>query len=143
MHLIKFITIFWARFETDRRRLAYCNAGHNPPLLLRGLEQDGPLLQWLHPTGAAIGLAESFDYREETVALAARDAFMLYTDGITEAMNQTQEEFGEERLALTAAPYRLAAPQDLIRHVRLALRDFTGRKGFADDVTIVAGKVEE
>lgn len=142
VHLIKFITIFLARFEAGRRVLAYCNAGHNPPLLLRGLEQAGPPLQWLQPTGAAIGLAESFDYREETVALAPRDAFVLYTDGITEAMTQTQEEFGEERLAQTAAQFRHSSPQDLIRYVRLALRDFTGRNGFADDVTVVAGKVE-
>ncbi len=142
VHLIKFITIFLARFEADRRMLQYCNAGHNPPLLLHGHEQANPPFLWLQPTGAAIGLAESFDYRSETISLAARDMLVLYTDGVTEAMNAAQEEFGEERLMQTATQFRHASPRHLIRQVRLALHDFTGRKGFADDVTIMAVKVE-
>ncbi|MDZ7266314.1 MAG: PP2C family protein-serine/threonine phosphatase [candidate division KSB1 bacterium] len=132
VHLIKFITIFLARFEAGSRVLAYCNAGHNPPLLLRGREQAGPPLQWLQPTGAAIGLAKSFDNPEAAVTPAPGDVFVVYTDGVTEARNQAQEEFGEDRLAQTIALLRHAPPRDMIRGMRLALRDFTGRKGFAD-----------
>jgi sigma-B regulation protein RsbU (phosphoserine phosphatase) len=140
VHLIKFITIFLGRFDPATRKLEYCNAGHNPPLLLRGNHHNDP--HWLQPTGAAIGLAESFEYRAETVALAPGDAFVLYTDGVTEAMNAGGEEFGDKRLAEIADQHRALPPQNAIRELRTALQAFTGRQAFRDDVTIVAGKVE-
>lgn len=140
VHLIKFITIFLGRLDPATHELEYCNAGHNPPLLLRGNNRDDRY--WLQPTGAAIGLAESFDYHAATVTLTPGDVFMLYTDGVTEAMNTAHEEFGDQRLAEIAARHHAASPQIAIRELRTALQTFIGKQMFSDDVTIVAGKME-
>lgn len=140
VHLIKFITIFLGRFDSATRTLEYCNAGHNPPLLLRKKNPDKP--HWLQPTGAAIGLAENFDYHAGTITLAPDDVFVLYTDGVTEAMNAAHDEFGEQRLADIAKQHHTASPQTAIRELRTALQTFIGKQTFSDDVTIVAGKVE-
>jgi sigma-B regulation protein RsbU (phosphoserine phosphatase) len=138
IHLIKFITLFLGSYDPETRVLKYCNAGHNPPLLFRREQQA---TQWLQPTGAAIGLAESFTFKIETVALSPGDIFVLYTDGVTEAMNAAREEFNEGRLAELVQQQAELKPQELIRELRLALQEFTGGKTSQDDVTIVAGKV--
>jgi sigma-B regulation protein RsbU (phosphoserine phosphatase) len=142
IHLIKFITLFLASYDPATRVLKYCNAGHNPPLLFRRDEKSAKPLRWLQPTGAAIGLAESFVFRMETVALLPGDVLVLYTDGVTEAMNAAREEFGEGRLADFAQQKSALHAKDFIKALRLALNDFAGTQGHYDDVTIVVGKVE-
>jgi sigma-B regulation protein RsbU (phosphoserine phosphatase) len=139
IHLIKFISLFIGSFEPATRALKYCNAGHNPPLLLR----CNGKIQWLQPTGAAIGLAESFNFKTETLILSPGDVFVLYTDGVTEAMNAAREEFGEHRLAELVRQKAGLHPQDLIKELRLSLREFVGGIKIADDVTIVMSKVVE
>jgi len=137
IHLIKFITLFLGSYDPATRVFKYCNAGHNPPLLIRSNKTP----QWLQPTGAAIGLAESFNFKMGAVTLSADDVFVLYTDGVTEAMNPAKEEFGEDRLVKLLQQKADLPPQELIRELRHALREFTGGKALHDDVTIVAGKV--
>lgn len=139
IHLIKFITLFLGSYDPATRVLKYCNAGHNPPLLFRREEQK---MQWLQPTGAAIGLAESFVFRSETVVLQPGDLLVLYTDGVTETMNAAREEFGENRLAEFAQQHAAQPPQDFIRALRLALNEFSAEHARHDDVTIMVGKVE-
>jgi sigma-B regulation protein RsbU (phosphoserine phosphatase) len=138
IHLIKFITLFLGSFDSKSRRLEYCNAGHNPPLWRRS---DGKI-QWLQPTGAAVGLAESFSFNLETVHLSPGDILVLYTDGVTEAMNAAREEFGENRLAELVRRKADSNPKEMIKELRLALQEFTGGRAFDDDVTIVVGRVE-
>jgi sigma-B regulation protein RsbU (phosphoserine phosphatase) len=140
IHLIRFITLFLGHYNPETRVLTYCSAGHNPPLLFRRQHQGMEPLHWLQPTGAAIGLAESFHFSAETVALPPGDILMLYTDGVTEAMNTKGEEFGENRLVDLVRDKTALAPKELITELRLALRDFTAGRTSADDVTIVACK---
>jgi sigma-B regulation protein RsbU (phosphoserine phosphatase) len=139
IHLIKFITLFLASYDPDTRALKYCNAGHNPPLLFRRNERR---IQFLHPTGAAIGLAESFTFGIETVVLAPGDILLLYTDGVTEAMNPAREEFGESRLADFVQRQEALSSKDLIKELRLRLNEFAGAQVHHDDVTILVGRVE-
>jgi len=138
IHLIKFITLFLGSYDPTTRVLKYCNAGHNPPLWLRANKS----VQWLQPTGAAIGLAESFTFRQETVTLSPGDILVLYTDGVTEAMNAAREEFGENRLAEFVQRHAALHPKDFIKALRLALNEFAGEQAHHDDVTIVVGKVK-
>jgi len=138
IHLIKFITLFLGSYNPATRALKYCNAGHNPPLLFRREKQTA---QWLQPTGAAIGLAESFTFGVETVALSPGDVLVLYTDGVTEAMNAAREEFGENRLADFTRRKADLHPKDFIKALRLVLREFADGQAHHDDVTILAGKV--
>ncbi len=141
IHLIKFISLFLGSYDPATRVLKYCNAGHNPPLLFRCDEQRAKRVQWLQPTGAAIGLAESFTFRMETVILLPGDILVLYTDGVTEAMNAAREEFGENRLADFTQQQAALSPKEFVKALRLAVNEFAGERALHDDVTIVVGKV--
>jgi len=141
LHNIKlttFVTIFLGQFDPERRRLAYCNAGHNPPLLLR---QAGGLPAWLGPTAAAVGLVEDYRVRAETVSLEPGDIVVLYTDGVTEAVNPSSEQLGRERLADLVAAHAQEPARELLASLRQGLSDFLDGESLADDVTIVVCKV--
>ncbi len=90
----KYITFFYAIVDTARMRLDYCSAGHNPPMLLR---RDGTL-ETLAEGGPVLGIFPAAHYVGGTVELKPGDYLVLFTDGITEAMNAEDEEFGEQRL---------------------------------------------
>jgi len=141
IHLIRFITLFLGHFNPATRELRFCNAGHNPPLLFHGQDSTANPIHWLRPTGAAIGLAESFIFTTGTVVLAPGDILFLYTDGVTEAMNSKEEEFGEGRLAQLVQQKSGSSPKDLIAQLHHALHEFVGSRSFSDDLTIVVGKV--
>ena len=137
-----FVTLFLGSFDQATRLLTYCNAGHNPPLLLRAQSRSGvDPLQWLEPTGAAIGLLEESQYREESVRLEPGDILLLYTDGVTEASDEQGKQFGQERLAEIVGRQAGRAVGDLVRAVREEVLQFTQREALADDATIVACRV--
>lgn len=142
IHLTKFVTLFLARFEAQTNELTYCNAGHNPPLLYRSRPNGQDRLFYLRPTGAAIGLVEDFQFEAETVTLMPGDILLLYTDGVTEAMNPDDEEFGQERLVELVRSGAHWSAQELVRQVRHRLQAFTHGQPPADDTTIVAGKTK-
>lgn len=142
IHLIKFITLFLGSYDPATRILKYCNAGHNPPLLFRRDEHSAKQIQWLPPTGAAIGLAESFAFKLESVVLLPGDILLLYTDGVTEAMNAAREEFGENRLVEFMQQKAALPPQEFIKALRRALNEFAGGQLHHDDVTILLGKMD-
>src|SRR5204862_6139315 len=102
-----FVTLFHGVLDLTSGELQYCNAGHNPPYVLRG----GGGRDALKPTGIPFGIDPDRDYRVEETVLAPGDALFLFTDGITEAFNPKGEEFGNARLeqALEAARGRGAA----------------------------------
>jgi len=142
IHMTSFVTLFLARFDSQTYELTYCNAGHNPPLLhtrFNGTE----LLSWLRPTGAAIGLVEEFQFGTETVNLAPGDVLLLYTDGVTEAMNPQGEEFGQGRLAELVRRGSHRSAQELVQNVRYRLQEFTHGQPLADDTTLIVCKVDE
>src|SRR5262249_42391510 len=93
----RYATFFYAQYDPDSRKLEYVNAGHNAPMLFH--KHDGaPTLLRLEVGGTVIGLLESFSYQQGCVALAPGDLLIGFTDGISEAMNKNDEEWGEERL---------------------------------------------
>jgi len=91
----KFATLFLGIFHIRTGELQYVSAGHNPALLARA----GGELEWLHATGRPVGIFWDSHWTEARTALAPGDRLCVYTDGITEAQNPMQEEFGTERLA--------------------------------------------
>ena len=142
IHLTKFVTMFLGRFDPRTYTLTYSNAGHNPPLLFHQEANSGEPVCWLMPTGPAIGLVEEFRVEEQTVTLRPGDILLLYTDGVTEAMNLEEEEFGTERLAAFLRQSANLSPAELVRELRTRLRDFTNGQPLADDTTVVVCKVE-
>lgn len=136
-----FVTVFLGAFDTSSHILTYCNAGHNPPLVLRGQQNGGESSAWLWPTAAAVGLVEQGLFNSATTHLAPGDLLLLYTDGITEASNPEGEEFGRERLEAAALNARRLPAAELVRSLRLALEVFTGDETQADDQTLLVCKV--
>src|SRR5690606_39243381 len=98
----RFATFCYARIEPAAGRIVYSNAGHNPPLLLRG---DGSVVK-LADGGMVLGIFPDIQYDQSEIALRPGDRLLFYTDGITEARDPEGEEYGEDRLAAVA----LAAP---------------------------------
>jgi sigma-B regulation protein RsbU (phosphoserine phosphatase) len=139
INLTTFVTVFLGCFDAGRKELIYSNAGHNPPLLVRG--GSGEVVR-LSPTGAAIGLVEDYALSARNISLFPGDLLLLYTDGVTEATNGSGEQFGLERMeALARANAHLPA-SELLQLVRLALNDFVAGQPLADDVTIVTCRIE-
>ncbi|MGB8982583.1 MAG: PP2C family protein-serine/threonine phosphatase [Anaerolineales bacterium] len=138
IHFTTFVTVFLACFDPNTLTLSYVNAGHNPPAVRR--RSDGTIT-WLKPTAPAIGLAEEFHPRVESISFAEGDSLLLYTDGVTEVLNIGNEMFGQERLAELVQQYADRPAPDLLQAVRQALSTFGGNQPLVDDVTMVALKV--
>jgi sigma-B regulation protein RsbU (phosphoserine phosphatase) len=138
IHFTTFVTVFLACFDPATLTLSYVNAGHNPPAVRR--RSDGTIT-WLKPTAPAIGLAEEFHPQMQSISFAEGDSLLLYTDGVTEVMNISNEEFGQERLAELVHQYADRPAPDLLQAVRQALSIFGGNQPLVDDVTMVALKV--
>ena len=134
-----FVTALLGHYVPATRTLTYCNAGHNPPLLLNAL--DGRET-WLNPTGAAVGLVEAYAPEARAVTLRQGDILVFYTDGVTEASNLQGEQFGRERLAQVVRQNTGLPAQDLLRVLRQALDDFSGGRPLEDDATLVVCRME-
>jgi sigma-B regulation protein RsbU (phosphoserine phosphatase) len=135
-----FVTALLAHYEPATRTLTYCNAGHNPPLLLN--TQDGSEA-WLAPTGAAIGLMEVYVPTAQAIGLRQGDILLFYTDGVTEASGPRGELFGRERLAQVVRQNAGLPAQELIHRLRQALNDFSSGKPLEDDVTLLVCRLDE
>ncbi len=136
-----FVTVFIGAFEPTDHTFTYCNAGHPPPLVLRNTRGEENELLWLNPTGPAIGLIDEAEYREGTVKLFPGDLLIMYTDGVTEAVNSENEEFGRERLANVIKRYRHLPADQIIKEIRQAMRDFTQGVPLADDTTFLICRI--
>jgi sigma-B regulation protein RsbU (phosphoserine phosphatase) len=95
------------------------------------------VLEWLNPTGAAVGLVEGLRLEESSIQPNPGDCLVLYTDGITEAMNQQGEQFGFERLANLVGQTANGSSSDLVRAIRENLMEFSAGQDLADDATLL------
>jgi sigma-B regulation protein RsbU (phosphoserine phosphatase) len=133
----RFITFFYGLLDAPQRRLAYVNAGHNPPFLVR---RDGSYLR-LREGGPVLGLVRDWHCQAGSVELAPGDRLILFTDGITEANDARGEEFQEERLVALVTSHRHLGAGAIRRKIMTALREFTGDQ-WNDDATVVVLGVE-
>jgi serine phosphatase RsbU (regulator of sigma subunit) len=130
-----YATLFFAQYDDGTRKLRYSNCGHPPALLLRGDDS----LERLGATCTVVGLFEKWDCVMEERELAAGDAVLLYTDGVTEALNGEGEEFGEERLLVAARQHRGQSPPELLAAVADQARGFSPHEQ-TDDITLIVAK---
>ena len=135
-----FVTVFLARFDPASLTLTYVNAGHNPP----AVHQKGiPEITWLGPTAPAIGLVEEFHPRTESIVFSKGDSLLLYTDGVTEVLDTSNNEFGQERLAeVLRQNSNLTAP-DMLQVLRQGMGAFGDNRRLVDDVTMIALKISD
>ncbi|MFQ5708355.1 MAG: SpoIIE family protein phosphatase [bacterium] len=140
-----FVTIFYLIIDSKKRRLNYASAGHNPMILYRGSTKK---TYYLNPKGFPIGiqLPEKHLFRNyiqsDTIQLAEDDILMVYTDGITEAMNSNRELFGEERLLHVMRNYGHLPAVPFVEKLKESIHSFTEGCPQYDDITLVAIKEE-
>jgi sigma-B regulation protein RsbU (phosphoserine phosphatase) len=127
-----FVTLFYAVYDPENGMLTYANGGHNPPLLVHpdGSSEELPLTG-----GIALGLVSEFKYVERTLRLMPGDALILYTDGVTEAMNEELLEFGVPRLIKVFEVDPPSSAEDTTGRVFEAVHDFAGEADQSDDIT--------
>jgi phosphoserine phosphatase RsbU/P len=128
----RFISFVYCVVDPSNRLLTYSNAGHYPPILLRA---NGSV-ERLTAGGPVLGVFGDATYEEASVALGQGDRVVLFTDGITEARNAADEEFGEERLIEAALPNRGATSSALETRLAAEVRAFTGGN-YQDDATLI------
>ena len=133
------VTIFCGILNVRTGEVEYANAGHNPPLLVRPGE-PGEFLS--EGGGVVIGAIEGATYERQGVRLSPGDFLLLYTDGVTEAMNDRRELFSEDRLRETVRPLQTQASQQLIEGIMLAIKGFAQGMPQADDITMVSVKLK-
>jgi len=130
----KFATFFFAVYDSASRELRYVNAGHNPPFLLRA---GTTVVSRLRPTGMALGFDRAAVYTQGCEVLTPGDLLLAFTDGLTEALDDAGEEFGDARTAGLLVGNRHLAAGDLLRLIGAELGTFCGRAPQHDDVTVV------
>lgn len=134
----KFITFFWGSYRSSTREFRYVNAGHNPPYLLRA---DGSV-ERLDVGGMILGLMKTLTpYQEGKVILQSGDVVVMFTDGVSEAMNEKEEDFTEERLEEVLKSARTKSPADIIGSIQLALEAHTQGTPQSDDITMLVFRV--
>ncbi len=134
----RFATLFICTFHMETSRLNYCCAGHNPPLLLREGSDEVTLLE---RGGCPIGLFPEVEFEEGSVRVDPGDLFTVYTDGITDALNMKDEDFGEARLQQVISQNRDRPSEDILDRILASVKDFSlGAEQF-DDQTAVVGRV--
>jgi len=134
----RFTTAFLAQYTPETRRLTFVNAGHNAPMLLRA--GGTQILERLTDGGLPLGIMPDAAYVSREVELNPGDWLLIFTDGLVEAENQRQEEFGEVRLAQLLQTNANTNPQDLLRRIMIDLDYFVGTTPQHDDVTCLLAK---
>ena len=129
----KFLTLFFGLLDPATGRFRYVSAGHNPALLARA---GGEMLR-LESTGVPVGMLPNASWREESVTLAAGDLLCVYTDGVTEAVDERDEEFGLERLSRLVRKGASRPVRELCDEVLAAVADFARGMPQYDDQTLL------
>ncbi len=128
----EFVTMFCAALDWRSNRLVYSSAGHNPPVLLHA-----GVIKELELGGTPLALFEDADYELHEVALTPGDTVVMYTDGVTEALNGQWDQFGTERLEAVMKQNAAASSVELAEQILRAVSQFTSGAAQSDDITLL------
>jgi serine phosphatase RsbU (regulator of sigma subunit) len=134
-----FITFLYAVYEKATKRLAYANAGHYPPFVFNFANKK---FRTLSAGGVPLGVFESQSYPEETVQLGSGDVVVMYTDGVTEAMNSKHEMFGLPRLMRLVEVGADQNAVSILESIERTVGAFIGAEPLFDDMTLLIFKVD-
>lgn len=138
MPLGKFISFFYGVLDSHENRLTYCNAGHNPPLMIR---VDGDSSE-LSAEGAVLGQFPDWQYRQSELQIESGDRMLLFTDGLVEACGASDEAFGEENVIRVARENRQCSARDLMEALMRAASEHCGGH-FQDDASLIVLKASD
>lgn len=134
----RFITFFWGILNNIDKTFEYVNAGHNPPLLIR----DGKIIK-LEIGGMILGVMKTMTpYRSEKIELIKDDVLVMFTDGISEAMNKRGEEFSDETLEKLSLESAADTAENIMKKIQSEVQRFTDGANQSDDITLVVIKVK-
>jgi sigma-B regulation protein RsbU (phosphoserine phosphatase) len=128
-----FATLFIALLDPISNSLRFVNAGHNPPLVIK----SGGEKEYLDASGIPLG-AMAFDaWKENSIAIREGDVVFVFTDGIPEAVDSQDEQFGDDRLEKLAVVCAGKSPKEFTDAVMTAVSDFIGEFARSDDITML------
>jgi sigma-B regulation protein RsbU (phosphoserine phosphatase) len=133
----KYITCFFGLLDTEKYQFISVNAGHNPPYLFHADKS----FNLLSEGGLILGMMPDIEYKQEVSRLKPGDLILMYTDGVNEAMNRKNEEFGEERIEKCVQTNYTCSAHGLVEALTASLNDFCENTPQGDDITIVSLKV--
>jgi len=134
----RFITFFWGTLNNLDKTFEYVNAGHNPPLLIR----DGKIIK-LEIGGMILGVMKTLmQYRSEKIQLMKDDVIVMFTDGISEAMNKKGEEFSDAALEKLSLESVGETSENIMKRIQSEVQKFTDGANQSDDITLVVIKVK-
>jgi len=134
-----FVTLFYGVLDEQTKSLVYANAGHPPPLLMRRGEDR---FRALEVTGIALGVVEGMKYEERQIDLLPGDILVLYTDGVNEAINDREEQYGLARLCRTVRGSRDLNAQGILEAILKDIALFAEDQAQFDDITMIVAKAE-
>lgn len=128
-----FATFWFGILNVMENTLIYCNAGHNPPILIR----KNKSVEFLEKGGMLLGFLPYQNYVQDKISFNSGDYLILYTDGITEIKNRAEEEFGEKQLVSVLKKNYGKSPTELKNEILKAVKEFSGKTEFEDDITLI------
>jgi serine phosphatase RsbU (regulator of sigma subunit)/pSer/pThr/pTyr-binding forkhead associated (FHA) protein len=129
----RFVTLMYGVIAPDGR-LTYCNAGHNPPLIV-SRSGSAATIRRLECGGPIVGLFETATFEEETVILTDGDWLIVFSDGVSEAMSASGDEYGDNRIVSCVEKHKSMEPRQLLESLFADVRDFTRGAPQSDDIT--------
>lgn len=134
----RFITFFWALLDDNQRKLTYVNAGHNPPILVR----NNQIIR-LSEGGIILGVMKTLmPYNRNSIQLESGDKIIMFTDGVSEAMNPFSQEFSEERLEKIALNTVVSNSVETLNKIREEIENFVEGAPQSDDLTMMIIRVK-
>jgi serine phosphatase RsbU (regulator of sigma subunit) len=137
-----FASLFYAEYEPATRVLKYVNAGHNPPIVVRGRSEACQMFH-LKPEATPVGISADAQFAAATFQLEIGDVLVAYTDGVTEAENRDGEFWGEQSLERLLRSYSDGTPGQIIGCILEELSAFASGQPQRDDVTLVVMSVQD
>jgi phosphoserine phosphatase RsbU/P len=134
-----FVTVFYGILNYKTGELDYTNAGHNTPYLIK---KNGELITFPYTNNTILGAFDFYDFHSESIKLEKGDTLLLYTDGITEAFNLAEEEFGEQRLKDSFAKYVELEVNEMVDMIVGNVHEFSTDVPQSDDITALAVKLK-
>ena len=139
-----FVTMFIAEIDLDTGRMDFCNAGHNPPVIINNqLKPGDPNRSYFidMESNAPVGLWPELEYIGESIDNIKGNMLLIYTDGLTEAENDLQEQHGEERLLELVRKDKLVSAESTVNMILSDVATHVGGAGQSDDLTILCLKI--
>ncbi|UCG51689.1 MAG: SpoIIE family protein phosphatase [Candidatus Latescibacterota bacterium] len=132
----KFVTLFYGVLDPDKHEMSFVNAGHEPAIF----SSAGGGIERLETGGMALGVVDRFPFKQDTVTMAPGDMIVIYSDGVPDATNDTDQAFGIEKLMLLVEEHKGSPAAILIEKIVDAVNEHTGEAPQFDDVTLLVVK---